>query len=138
MFRRHYAVNPEEEQSERMERWFVRLRALHHTNADEDTIVDYALGVLQQCDAMRDWLREAATVKAERDEQIKQFTRGIELKDIPPDEIDRLFACEELKVCRAIVDGAKHLRLDRPHVDNRAVSDVGLQSWFEGGDRFDS
>jgi hypothetical protein len=136
-FRRHNAVNPEQEQSELMERWLVRLRAMHDADADEDTIVDYALVVLQQCDAMRDWLREAAKIKAERDEKTKKYTSGIELKNIPTDEIKQLFECEELQVCRAIVDGAKHLRLDRPHIDNRAVADVGLVSWFEGGGRLD-
>jgi hypothetical protein len=58
--RRHHSVNPEFEQSQRMERWLVRLQHLERQGADETTLIEYALVVLQQCDAMRDWLKEAA------------------------------------------------------------------------------
>ena len=120
--RRHIAVNPEHEQWDRIERWFVRLRALQAKGAEETTIVDYALVVLQQCDAMRDWLKQGAKIKSARDPD--RNYKSVESSPIPENEIDRLFATEELELCRAIVDGAKHLTLDRQHVDNHVITDL--------------
>jgi hypothetical protein len=123
--RRHNSVNPETEQSERMERWFVRLAALNKQGVDEDTFVEFALVVLQQCDAMRDWLTNATTIKAMRDsEKPGRSYKRLELPPIPVDDIARLFETDELQACRAIVNGAKHLHLDRKHVDLKAVSTV--------------
>jgi hypothetical protein len=121
-FRRDVRVNPEEEQNERMERWLLRLQAQEAIGVDESTIVDYVLVVLQQCDAMRDWLREAPKIKAARD-PARSYKR-LELSAVPDDDLQDLFNCEELKVCKAIVDGSKHLTLSAPHVDNNVISDV--------------
>jgi hypothetical protein len=121
-FLRHRRTNPEDEQRERIERWYHRLRSLP-ADADETTVRDFALVVLQQCDAMRDWLLHAPEVLAARDPS--RPSKSIEHPTIPPKEIQALYQTPELRICRSIVDGAKHLTLDNPkHIDPKIVGDV--------------
>lgn len=86
--RRHHSVNPETEQSDRMARWFVRLCALEKQGVDERAFIEFALVVLQQCDAMRDWLKEATTIKTARDSSNPgRSYKTLELPPIPLPEI---------------------------------------------------
>jgi hypothetical protein len=80
------------EQWQRVRRWHSRLHNLvgAPTTAPDD-LVDHALAVLQNCFAMRDWL----------------------LVDFPTDPpVQILFASTpELRLCRDIVNGSKHLQI---------------------------
>ena len=131
-FIRHHHTNPEDEQRARIERWYHRLRSLP-ANADETTVKDFVLVVLQQCDAMRDWLVSLPGIMAERDaKDPSRPIRSIEHPPIHPDEIRALYQTPELRMCKSIVDGAKHLTLDdRKHIDPKIVADVMTPPSFE-------
>jgi len=58
---------------------------------------DFCFVLLQHCWAMRDWLVVSRT--------------------FPQADVERLFASDELKVCRDVANGMKHLRITRPSVD---------------------
>ena len=131
--RRQILVNPEREHRQRLERWYARLRALP-SDADDLVVVDYALVVLQQCDSMRDWLHGARKIKTDRDlKRPSRSSKSVETTGIPESDVEALFDRHELQVCKAIVDGAKHLKLDRKHLDNEAVTDIPMPDFRRGG-----
>lgn len=78
----------------RIDRWYRRLCAI--PVQDSLDYVDHAIVVLLHCFGMRDWLREC----------------GVSQTDL-----DSLFGSEELKLCRDIANGTKHLNVNRPSVD---------------------
>jgi hypothetical protein len=78
----------------RIERWRERLRAV----PDDDTadFLDFSIVVLLHCFAMRDWLLKSGVA----DPQVRT-----------------LFDSAELKVCRDLANGTKHLSISQPSVD---------------------
>ena len=98
-----YGERPTIELWGRTLRWLERLRALsnrplYDANFDFTTafeVSDHALAVLGCCDSMRDWLRKSDTSLA--------------------DAVKQLYASENLKACRDIVNTAKHLWINDRH-----------------------
>lgn len=89
---------PVQEQWARVLRWYQRvLNADCCPNANTDEVVDFSLAFFLNCFSLRDWLRRSPRVTAK--------------------EVSDLFSSPELKLCRDLANGYKHLHLDKPSVD---------------------
>ena len=94
MYRSPYEYSPLEHWH-RIERWRDRLRAV----PDDDTtdFLDFSIVVLLHCFGMRDWLLRSGMDEA---------------------QVSALFSSTELKVCRDLANGTKHLDVSHPSVDS--------------------
>ena len=100
-FARHRQTVPILEQWLRVNRWYGRLLSFYH-QADQrrltsDDFVDYFIAAYQNLFACRDWL--------------------VQTYPNLRSDIQLLFASPELKLCRDIAIGTKHLRITTPSVD---------------------
>src|ERR1700686_3248977 len=102
-FARTQQTNPTPEQWERALRWEQRLHRLAAAGAPPDDLLDHALVVLQHCFSMRDWL----------------VNSGVGRKP----EVHKFFSTvPDLELCRDVVNGSKHLRVDHPSVDPKHLT----------------
>ena len=83
-------------QLERVHRW--QRRVTHSANIGSGDLEDFVFALFQNCYHLREWIEKTAKV--------------------PSSELDGLFArTPELRVCRDICNGTKHLTLSRASVD---------------------
>ncbi len=97
-FGRQHGSDPVVEQWGRIKRWQRRLHDCVKGNGDSDDVVDYALVLILNCFAMRDWL--------------------INSKAIPQVAVDSIFSSFELKMCRDIAIGNKHYSVNSQSIDS--------------------
>ncbi|MEW6775171.1 MAG: hypothetical protein AB1405_02680 [Bdellovibrionota bacterium] len=83
------------EQWERVLRWQGRVHGRSHASPDE--FMDHLYALFQNCFAMRDWLENSEV--------------------IPGESLSEIFSAFELRLCRDICNGTKHLEITRPSVD---------------------
>jgi len=110
MYRSPYAYSPIEHW-QRIERWNKRLRAVRED--DTPDFLDFSIVVLMHCFAMRDWL----------------LASGVERE-----KVSGLFSSTELKVCRDLVNGSKHLRLHNASVDEHHEIVRAWRPWQRPGE----
>jgi len=100
-FARHRQTVPILEQWLRVGRWYGRLLSLYHRADQErltsDDFVDHFIATYQNLFACRDWL--------------------IQTYPTLQSDIKLLFASPELKLCRDIANGTKHLLVSQPSID---------------------
>lgn len=85
-------------QLERVRRWHNRLMAAARGETYlESDLNDFAFAFFQNCLHLRDWVQQTSS--------------------IPRSDLDVLFARVEMKVCRDLANGTKHLNITRPSVD---------------------
>ncbi len=90
--------NPVREQWARTLRWFRRLE-----NAKGRDAEDFALVVLQQCWAMQDWMKKSLHEVTETSRTENRYTQR---------DVEQLYQSIELRLCRDLANGSKHLDLN--------------------------
>ncbi len=85
-------------QLERVQRWHDRLMfaARGETNSESD-FLDFAFVFFQNCFHLREWVQHTST--------------------IPQADLDAFMARTDMKVCRDLANGTKHLNISRPSID---------------------
>lgn len=89
--------NPVREQWRRTTRWHERLQAANPRDAE-----DFGLVVLHQCWTMHDWLIKSLHETTERSRVENRYSQH---------DVEQLFQSSELRFCRDLANGAKHLDL---------------------------
>ena len=89
-------------QFDRTRRWYARLKKIEHeikkTGLTQDS-EDYIYAFFQNCWHLREWLSKSKVVEKNKIEQL-------------------VASHEELRLCRDICNGTKHMSITRPSVDS--------------------
>jgi hypothetical protein len=103
-FARTHQAQPFLEQWERTSRWYHRMAVLNleTPRACADELMDHVYACLQNCLMLRDWLLNSPGVERAA--------------------VRQLFGSTELKLCRDVANGTKHLQISKPSIDSQFMT----------------